>query len=67
MYKTAVRMRFFRADSTNIMLSVIQALAFAPDSLQFRSGFIANSVFESFRLGFDIRLTHFRDFRGGRF
>ena len=59
-------MRFFRADSTDIVFSVIQAFAFVPDSLQFRWGFIANYAFQAL-LGFDIRLTVFRDFRGSRF
>ena len=48
-HRTAVRMRLFRTNSTNIAFSVIQALAFLPDSLQFRCGFIANSAFQAFR------------------
>ena len=36
-------------DSTDIVFSVIQVLAFAFDSLQFRWGFIANYAFQAFR------------------
>ena len=34
-------------DSTDIVFSVIQVLAFAFDSLQFRFGFIANYAFQA--------------------
>ena len=36
-------------DSTDITFSVIQVLAFAFDSLQFRWGFIANYAFQALR------------------
>ena len=36
-------------DSTDIVFSVIQVLAFAFDSLQFRWGFIANAAFQALR------------------